>query len=49
MDKCSDALSGSISDEQLTKQFYVIGYCPRGKMMLIDKGFAITDLCLEVR
>lgn len=45
--KCSDAFPGSISDEQNTEQIDVIDYCPKGKVVLTDKGFVITDLCHE--
>ena len=45
--KCSDAFPGSISDEQITEQIDVIDYCPKGKVVLTDKGFAISDLCHE--
>ena len=45
--KCSDAFPGSISDEQLIKQIGVIDYCPKGKEVMTDKGFAIRDLCHE--
>lgn len=46
--KCSDAFPGSISDEQLTEQLGVIDYCPKGKVVMTDKGFAISDLCHEM-
>ena len=46
--KCSDAFPGSISDEQLTEQIGVIDYCPKGKVVMTDKGFAISDLCHEM-
>lgn len=36
-----------ISDEQITEQIDVIDYCPKGKVVLTDKGFAISDLCHE--
>ena len=42
--KCSDAFPGSILDEQITEQIDVIDYCPKGKVVLTDKGFAISDL-----
>ena len=45
--KCSDAFPGSISEEQITEQIDVIDYCPKGKVVLTDKGFAISDLCHE--
>ena len=46
--KCSDSFPGSISDEQLTEQLGVIDYCPKGKVVMTDKGFAISDLCHEM-
>lgn len=46
--KCSDAFPGSISDEQLTEQLVVIDYCPKEKVVMTDKGFAISDLCHEM-
>ena len=45
--KCSDAFPGSISDEQLTAQIDALDYCPKGKVVMTDKGFAISDLCHE--
>lgn len=45
--KCSDAFPGSISDEQITQQIGVIDYCPKGKVVMTDKGFAISDMCHE--
>ena len=45
--KCSDAFPGSISDEQITQQIGAIDYCPKGKVVMTDKGFAISDLCHE--
>ena len=45
--KCSDAFPGSISDEQITQQIGVIDYCPKGKVVMTDKGFAINDMCHE--
>ena len=45
--KCSDAFPGSISDEQLTAQIDALDYCPKGKVVMTDKGFATNDLCHE--
>lgn len=45
--KCSDAYPGTISDEQITEQINVLDLCPKGKIVMTDKGFAITDLCHE--
>ena len=45
--KCSEAYPGTISDEQITHQIGVLHLCPKGKIVMTDKGFAITDLCHE--
>lgn len=45
--KCSDAYPGTISDEQITQEIGVLDYCPAGKTVMTDKGFAISDICHE--
>lgn len=42
---CTDAYPGSISDSDITEQSQVLDYVRKGKTVMTDKGFNITDSC----
>ena len=42
---CTDAYPGSISDSDITEQSQVLDHVRRGKTVMTDKGFNITDSC----
>ena len=44
--KCSDTYPGTISDSDITEQSGVLDMLEKGTVVLTDKGFGITDLCL---
>lgn len=43
---CSDTYPGTISDTDLTEQCGVLDMLEKGSVVITDKGFGITDLCL---
>ena len=45
--KCTDAFPGSISDADITEQSCVLDTVTKGKTVMTDKGFNITDICHE--
>ena len=44
---CSDTYPGTISDKDITEQAGVLNIVNKGKVVLTDKGFDITELCLK--
>ena len=45
--KCTDAFPGSISDADITERSCVLDTLTKGKTVMTDKGFNITDICHE--
>ena len=45
--QCSDTYPGTISDNDITEQCGVLDMVNRGSVVLTDKGFGITDMCLQ--
>ena len=44
--QCSDTYPGTITDADITEQSGVLDKLEEGTILLTDKGFGITDLCL---
>ncbi|XP_022786975.1 uncharacterized protein LOC111327131 [Stylophora pistillata] len=45
--QCSDTYPGTISDNDITEQCVVLDMVRRGSVVLTDKGFGITEMCLQ--
>ena len=45
--KCTDAFPGSITDAGITEQSCVLDTVTKGKTVMTDKGFNITDIFHE--
>lgn len=45
--QCSATYPGTISDNDITEQSGVLDMVRRGSVVLTDKGFGITELCLQ--
>jgi len=45
--QCSDTYPGTISDSDITEQSGVLDMVQKGSVVLTDKGFGITELCLQ--
>ena len=45
--QCSDTYPGTISDNDITEQCGVLDMVRRGSVVLTDKGFGITEMCLQ--